>query len=663
VQELPAYVPWILFLPAIAALIQHFFGARLPRKGDFLVVGAMAGSMVLSIMVLFAWADLEPGSFFQKTWVWFELVGGIRFEVGMLVDGITAALLCVVTIVATVVFLFATGYMEGDRYYERFFFWLSFFGVAMLILTLADNLLFLFVGWELVGLCSYKLIGFWSEDLNNAEAAKKAFITTRVGDLGMLLGMLVIYASCGSFDFREIYASVAAGDLSGTLLTWAGIGIFFGAVGKSAQFPLHVWLPDAMAGPTPVSALIHAATMVAAGVYLSVRMFPMFTPDALNFIAWTGGITAILGATIAFTKTDIKAVLAYSTISQLGYMIMGVGVGAPWAGMFHLVTHAFFKACLFLGSGSVIHAMHHAQELRDMGGLRKKMPITFWTFVIATLALAGIPFMSGFYSKDAILFSALQNGSYTLFAMGFGAAFMTAFYMTRLVWLCFMGEPRNKEKFEHAHESPIQMTLPLMILAGLSFGAWFTFGEFDEKFLRTPAHIASFPDTPEVAHAYVEPGGHAEHHGHPWWFSMLAYGLGAAGILSGVAAFRSGKRDQDSRILPGGLHDLADAKFCMDEMYMDGVIAGTNSVAEACAFVDSRGVDAVVNGAGQGGLFLGDISGDADNVVVDGAVHLTADAAQGVGAVSAAAQTGRVRNYLTLAIGATVVVVLVLLLT
>ena len=685
--DLPAYVPWIIFLPALAALVQNFFGKRLPGQGDRLVVLAMAGSLTLSVMTLFAWAGLKEGNYFHAEWTWFELAGGVVFKLGILVDGLTSALLCVVTLVATLVFLFSTGYMKGDEYYHRFFFWLSFFGVAMLILTLADNLLTLFVGWELVGLCSYKLIGFWSKDLANAEAAKKAFMTTRVGDLFMLMGMLVVYANIGSFGFREIFAGIQAGQLAGTTLTLAGIGIFMGAVGKSAQFPLQVWLPDAMAGPTPVSALIHAATMVAAGVYLAARMFPMFSPDALQFIAWTGGITAVMAALIAFTQTDIKKVLAYSTISQLGYMMLGVGVGAPGAGMFHLTTHAFFKACLFLGSGSVIFAMHHAQDLKDMGGLRKKLPVTFWTFVIATLALAGIPFMSGFFSKDAILFTALRHQQYVLFAMGFFGAFLTAFYMTRMVWLCFFGEPRNREKYDHAKESPWTMTLPLVVLAALSFGPIYTLGHFSDRFFATPANVVDYPDSASVAEAYVIPEGlrkeheaaerkagreplvrvhpvpaEVEHHPHPLWFTVLAWSLGAIGIAIGFALFRSGKRDEKSRILPGGLHGLCEAKYYMDEFYLDGVVAATNRVSDTCAAVDADGVDGLANGIGRGGLLLGDISGDVDNVVVDGAVNLTADVAQGAGALGSAAQTGRVRNYLTMALGTTVLIVLVILL-
>jgi len=657
---LPAYVPWILLAPALGALVQQFLGRRLPRQGDWVVVGTMGVSLVLAVMTMFAWIRLEPGHWFEGSWAWVELAGGVSFSMGMVVDGLTCALLCVVTIVSFLVFLYSTGYMKGDPKYPRFFFWLAMFGVAMLILTLADNLLMLFIGWELVGLCSYKLIGFWSEDLLNAEAAKKAFITTRVGDVGMLIGLMILYAQCGTLHIGDLFAKVQAGAFAGheTLLTLAGIGIFFGAVGKSAQFPLHVWLPDAMAGPTPVSALIHAATMVAAGVYLSARMFPIFSVDALGFIAWTGGITAVLGSIIAVTQTDIKKVLAYSTISQLGYMILGVGVGAPWAAMFHLATHAMFKACLFLGSGSVIHAMHHAQDLKDMGGLRRKMPVTFWTFVLATLALAGVPLTSGFLSKDAILLQALHDHRYILFGLGFATAFLTAFYMTRLVWLCFMGQPKNEEKYAHAHESPWVMTVPLVVLA--LFTPWLIWIGFAPKFFGTPAYFASHPDLPHVAAAYIAPGAEEPHHLHPLFFTVLAYVTGFAGIAVGVALFRSGKRDEKSQLLPGALHDLSLHKFYMDEMYLDGFVAAGNSISDNCARFDADVVDGAVNVSGAVSLFLGDASGDADQVIVDGAVNLTADAAEGAGAVVATAQSGRIRNYLAMAIGVTAAVVALL---
>jgi NADH-quinone oxidoreductase subunit L len=659
-ETLPAYVPWILLLPACGAVVQQIFGNVLPRKGDWVVVGTMAGSLVLSLVAMLAWAALPEGHYFAASWSWFVLAGGITFKMGMVVDGLTAALLCVVTIVSSVVFLFSTGYMKGDPRYPRFFFWLSFFGVSMLLLTLADNLLMLFIGWELVGLCSYKLIGFWSQDLANAEAAKKAFITTRAGDVGMLIGIMILYAQCHTLQIEGIFAAVKGRAFEGheVLLGLAGVGLFFGAIGKSAQFPLHVWLPDAMAGPTPVSALIHAATMVAAGVYLSARMFPLFTPDALGFIAWTGGITAFVGAIIAVTQTDIKKVLAYSTISQLGYMILGVGVGAPWAAMFHLCTHAMFKACLFLGSGSVIHAMHHAQDLKDMGGLRTKMPVTFWTFVVATLALAGIPLTSGFMSKDAILLQALHDHKYILFALGFFVAFLTAFYMTRLVWLCFLGKPKNEEKFAHAHESPLVMLAPLVILA--AFTPWILWGGFPEKFFGTPAYLESYPASKEVEAAYIEPGHEAEEHTHPWYFLLLAYTTGAVGLGLGVAAFASGRRDEKSRLLPGPLHDLSLSKFYMDEMYLNGVVAAGNKLSDESSWIDANVIDGAVNVSGAVSLLVGDASGDADQVVVDGAVNLAADVAEGAGAVVATAQTGRIRNYLAAAIGLTAVVVVLI---
>jgi len=660
-HEIPGYVPFIIFLPALAGLIQNFWGRKLPRQGDVLVIGAMFASFVLAVKLAMEWSALDPGHFFHTKMTWFELSGGITFYLGIMVDGLTAALTIVVTLVATLVFLFSSGYMKGDPKYDRFFFWLSFFGVAMLTLTLADNLLMLFIGWELVGLCSYKLIGFWSEDLANAEAAKKAFITTRVGDVGMTLGILIIWAATGSLQFDAVFETVRNGGLAGTALTVAGVGIFLGAVGKSAQFPLQVWLPDAMAGPTPVSALIHAATMVAAGVYLAARMFPIFTADALGFIAATGAITAFGAAIIAVTQTDIKKVLAYSTISQLGYMMIGVGCGAPWAGMFHLVTHAFFKACLFLGSGSVIHAMHHAQDLKDMGGLWKKMPVTTWTFVFATLALAGLPLTSGFLSKDAILLQAQESGSMWIFGFGFGAAFLTAFYMTRMVWLCFFGKPRNQEKYDHAHESPWVMTLPLVVLAVLAAGVFY--GGFADDFFRTPAYWENFPKTASNLGAYWDPAhGAHEHVHHGTLFSVLAYSIAPLGIIIGLLLYKSGKRDQSTRVMPAALHDFAVHKAYMDDLYMDGVIPAFNKVADSSRWVDENVVDGLVNTTGRGGVLLGDVSGDVDQVVVDGAVHVAADIAQGAGAAVSAAQSGRIRNYLAGAVGVTAVVICAVLL-
>ncbi|MBU1949425.1 MAG: NADH-quinone oxidoreductase subunit L, partial [Candidatus Eisenbacteria bacterium] len=330
------------------------------------------------------------------SWGWIHL-NDLQVAMGFLVDNLTIVMLMVVTVVSTLVHLYSIGYMHGDERYGRYFGYLGLFTFSMLGIVLCDNLIALYVFWELVGLSSYLLIGFWYEKDSASDAGKKAFLTTRIGDVFMFIGIMIIYSSLGTFNFHEIFNAVAHGAISGTRLTVAGMFLFGGAVGKSAQFPLHVWLPDAMEGPTPVSALIHAATMVAAGVYMVGRLFPMLTPDALLLVAYIGLVTAMLGATVAIVQTDIKKALAYSTISQLGYMIAALGVGGMVAGLFHLMTHAYFKSLLFLGSGSVIHALH-TQEMPEMGGLRKKMPITFWTFLIATIAISGIPPFSGFFS-------------------------------------------------------------------------------------------------------------------------------------------------------------------------------------------------------------------------------------------------------------------------
>lgn len=421
-----------------------------------------------------------PGSFMGR-------LGTIRFDFGFLIDNLTAIMLVVVTTVSLLVHVYSMGYMRDHHghpapRYGRFFAFLGLFTFSMLGLILTDNLFMLFCFWELVGVCSYFLIGFEFERPAAQVAQIKAFMTTRVGDLGFFLAILIIGANVGSFRFDDIFASIPNHQWQGWLLSFTAIALFVGPMGKSAQFPLHVWLPDAMEGPTPVSALIHAATMVAAGVYLVARMFPFFAGPAffgevgtyfestpLAVVAFTGGFTALFAATIALTQNDIKKVLAYSTISQLGYMVLGIGVGSFSAGMFHLWTHAFFKALLFLGSGSVIHAVG-TNDMREMGGLRRKMPITYFTFLVATAAISGVPFLSGFYSKEAILTQALGFGLYRggLFLLPFGmgmlTAGLTAFYMFRIIFMTFTGEPKNKERYDHAHESPMTMWVPLAVL-------------------------------------------------------------------------------------------------------------------------------------------------------------------------------------------------------
>jgi NADH-quinone oxidoreductase subunit L len=502
----------ILFMPLFSFALLLAFGKRLPRKGDVIATGLMFLNLGLSFVVLFGvyalpetpaihgfaltpiqvnfqWVD------FHTTMTVFGKSIPLQIELGLLLDRVVAIMLVVVMMITALVHLFSIGYMHGDPKYHRYFAYLGIFAFSMLGIVVTNNFLMMYAAWELVGLSSYLLIGFWYEKPMPAYAGTKAFLMNRVGDIGMLIGILILYANYGTFRFDEIFAHIANGNLpfgSEAWLTAAGICIFMGAIGKSAQFPLHTWLPDAMEGPTPVSALIHAATMVAAGVYLVARTFPMMSGGALIVIATIGTITAFVAATIAIVQNDIKKVLAYSTVSQLGYMILALGVGAYTAGFFHLVTHAMFKACLFLGSGSVIHAMHHglhkihdhetdAQDIRNMGGLAKKMPVTFVTFLIATLAISGVPLFSGFLSKDEILAGAWAfgglKGSIAMIIpwIGFGVAALTAFYMFRLVILTFLGESRRADIYEHIHESPMTMKVPIMVLATLSIWIFFSF--------------------------------------------------------------------------------------------------------------------------------------------------------------------------------------------
>ena len=488
----------ILLLPLAAFAFQTFFGKRLPGQGWYVPTAAIFIDLGLSLWLFFgrmlpagdpAWRIVTQWDFIRMT--------DFALPLGLRIDNISVVMLIVVTTVSSLVHLFSSGYMAEDPRKGRFFGYLGLFSFSMLWLVLSDNLLGIFIGWELVGLSSYLLIGFWFERQGPPEAGMKAFIVNRVGDLGFLAALMILMWQFGTFDLAQLETIVQGfgehglpADLA-PWMTWVGIGLFCGAVGKSAQFPLHVWLPDAMEGPTPVSALIHAATMVAAGVYLLVRVFFLLTADASLVIAYVGGFTALMSATIALTQWDIKRVLAYSTISQLGYMVMAIGVGAYSAGFLHLMTHAFFKACLFLGSGSVIHAMHHVyhkvhdhqrdpQDMRNMGGLRGRLPLTYWTFLIATLALAGVPLTSGFISKDAILagslaFAMKHPAHWPLAVFGFAAALLTAFYMFRLVFLTFHGEHKGQEgEAAHLHESPLSMTGPLLVLSILSVFFFYT---------------------------------------------------------------------------------------------------------------------------------------------------------------------------------------------
>ena len=473
-EDLESLIPALIILPMAGFLLTALIGRRLGKNAYWipvlLILVVWVIAMGLVYQVLSGAAPLLPGSEVSHGYVvhWFTWIpaGNLVVDVGFVVDALTACLLIVVTTIGLLVHVYSIGYMSHDPGRWRFFAYLNLFMFSMLLLVLASNFVVVFVAWELVGLCSYLLIGFWYRKRSAALAAKKAFIVNRVGDVGFMLGIILIFVSLGTLDIREVLARI--GELDPTVILAIALLLFAGAMGKSAQFPLHVWLPDAMEGPTPVSALIHAATMVNAGVYLLARVNPIFAhaESALVVVAAIGIFTAILAASIAMTQTDIKRVLAYSTLSQLGYMFAAFGVGAWTAAIFHLMTHGFFKGLLFLDSGSVIHAVHEEQDMRRMGGLSSKIPITYVTMFIGSLAIAGIPPLAGFFSKDEILGESLKLGFVWVWAIGFVVAGLTAFYMFRLMGLTFWGSFRGpREIWEVIHESPPVMTIPLILLA------------------------------------------------------------------------------------------------------------------------------------------------------------------------------------------------------
>jgi NADH-quinone oxidoreductase subunit L len=474
----------ILALPLAGAAINGLSGKNWPKIA---VNSVGIGSVSLAFLTVlesvreFMQLPAEQLTFFKNYFNWI-VAGSFKVDFALQMDHLTIVMLLVVTFVSLLVHIYSTGYMAHEEGYYRFFAYMNLFVFFMLTLVLAANIVLMFVGWEGVGLCSYLLIGFWFLKQSAISAGKKAFITTRIGDFGFTIGILLLFWTFSSVDFGTVFAKAAnmpaESATQAGVLTWICLLLFAGAIGKSAQLPLYVWLPDAMEGPTPVSALIHAATMVTAGVYMVARMHPLFSraPIAMFVVALVGAVTAFYAATIALVQTDIKKVLAYSTVSQLGYMFLGCGVGAYAAGIFHLMTHAFFKGLLFLAAGSVIHAMSGEQDMRLMGGLRKQIPATYWTMFIATLAIAGIPGFAGFFSKDEILDAAGSgpNAHITLWLLGLIAAGLTSFYMFRLIFLTFFGKPRFDEHKVHVHESPRNMTVPLMILALFSIvGGWF----------------------------------------------------------------------------------------------------------------------------------------------------------------------------------------------
>ena len=547
---------WIVLLPLAGFLINGLAGNRAGKR-FVSVVGC--GLPILSFLIALGSvaALLAGGSkpLIDTAFTW-ATVGDRSFEIAFYLDRLSAVMVLIVTGVGSLIHVYSTGYMHDDESYARFFAYLNLFLFFMLLLVLGRSALVLFVGWEGVGLASYLLIGFWFEDPEKAAAGKKAFITNRVGDAGFLLGMFLLYHAVGTLDMDRINAAFAAGVPAGVSASLIGLLLFVGATGKSAQIPLHVWLPDAMAGPTPVSALIHAATMVTAGVYLVARLSGIFVHAefASQVVATVGVLTAFFAATVALVQTDIKRVLAYSTISQLGFMFLAAGVGAYGVAIFHVVTHAFFKACLFLGAGSVIHAMSGEQDIRKMGALAKKIPITFATFAVSTAAIAGLPPLSGFFSKDEILWFAYgssSGGSPWLLALASATALLTAFYMFRLLWLTFFGSPRmDKEVEHHIHESPWSMTGVLVVLALLAaFGGFFSIPHFLEPMLPLPA---------------IRPEAQSFHGP----LVVIATGLGVGGLL--LAAWFYGRDAARAAAWKPSfepVHRLLTGKYYIDELY------------------------------------------------------------------------------------------------
>jgi NADH-quinone oxidoreductase subunit L len=564
----PAWI--ILFAPLCAAAAITLLTQRWKLLSAFISCGAILTGFALTLHLFFEHHHWQSPVALQ----WLVIGDLVRIEFGATIDHLSILMLLVVTGVGSAIHIYSIGYMKGDPGFSRFFACLSLFTFSMLGIVLSNNFIQIFIFWELVGVSSYLLIGYWFEKPSAAEAGKKAFLVNRIGDFGMMLGVLLLWQQTGTFNFAELPGKIAAIP-SGTL-GLIGALIFCGAVGKSAQFPLHVWLPDAMEGPTPVSALIHAATMVAAGVYMLCRVsFVIFPSDtAMTLIAWIGGITALMAATIAIAQNDIKRILAYSTLSQLGYMVMAVGLGGTTPAMFHLTTHAFFKALLFLGAGSVIFALHHEQDIWKMGGLWRKTPITFATFMIGTLALAGVWPLSGFYSKDEILLLALEHNR-ALFVMAALTAFLTAYYMGRECFVVFFGKPRDHHAYDQTHESPLVMTLPLVFLAILSIvGGW---GNYVPHFLR--------------------PDDHAAHHDAWKGFALLA--VPAMGfVLSALIYLRPEPSDAPVKAALGRVWTWVENKYYFDELYALLIKYVQGTIATTCELFDRW----VLQRLGIGGL-------------------------------------------------------------
>ncbi|MBK9293661.1 MAG: NADH-quinone oxidoreductase subunit L [Oligoflexia bacterium] len=625
--------PLIGFL--INGLLVNYNNKSYLRSGIVATVAAAISFLAAATLFLKLLGVSAPEVVKAHFFEWIN-VGQFKANAAFVVDHISGIMILIITGVGTLIHLYSIGYMSHDEKPAKYFSYLNLFLFNMLILVLGDNLLLLFVGWEGVGLCSYLLIGFWFTDSEKAKAGMKAFVVNRIGDAGFILGLFLIFILFKTVEFEELAKLTYAPELGWGLLTFATMFLFIGATGKSAQIPLYVWLPDAMAGPTPVSALIHAATMVTAGVYMIVRLNFMFmaTPNTMMLIATIGALTAVFAASIGLFQNDIKKILAYSTVSQLGYMFLGVGVGAFKAGMFHLMTHAFFKALMFLGAGSVIHGMHEEQDVRKMGGLSKKMPITYLTFLFGWLAIIGTPLFSGFFSKDEILWKTFASpmGSKFLWFLGVLGAALTAFYMTRLMALTFWGKSRV-DKSVHVHESPIVMTLPLVILAVLSLiGGWVGIPE-------VIGHIFSIPNGWEhwLSKQVVDAAAHGSHLEE--WLTMAT-----SVILAGCSAYcayfiYTKKADALEKLKNqyGKIYNIISNKYYIDELYQKTIVVPLVLLSKwFWSFVDVK--------------------------IVDRTTYLLADIVRGAGSSLRLMVNGNVQQY-ALYIVAGMVAVLVVILT
>jgi NADH-quinone oxidoreductase subunit L len=713
----------IPLIPGIAFGLIILFGKRLPMRGSEIGIASMVAALVLAIGTAYQWIDLtgqghevEP---VIKSWVWWQSAGA-EFGLGQHIDGLAVMALLLVTFISTLVQIYSLEYVRGDRRYTHFFASITLFSAGMLAMVLAENMVQFILGWEIMGLCSFLLIGHWWEEEANSRAGLKAFFTVRVGDVGLLVGTAILFGAAGTFSISGLNEWATSGEPSHTVLLWASVALFIACIGKSGQFPLHTWLPDAMAGPTPVSSLLHSSTMVVAGVFLVARLYPVFhtgldinvAGQHFNLIAVIGGITIIIAALLAFVQNDIKRVLAYSTVSQLGYMMMGLGVGAWVPAVFHIFTHAFFKCCLFLCAGSVAHTgSHHSFDMKaDMGGLRKRMPVTFVAWIVSTAALCGVPFFSGFFSKDEIIDAAKHNNYTVFYIVGLVGAFLTTAYMTRATYLTFFGEPRGAaaghghehseaHEMEHdihdaeamadhprahdvavgahaddahddgglahhspgflfATESPALLAVPLVILSTLALVSGYL--------NAAPFHIEKFHHWLESSIGVELP----EAASFRWITAVPSILLVLAGFAVSLYLSRAVFGDRANRFqglternaLLGAGHRFLVNKYYLDALYEGIIVRGiAHPIAKAAYWINQNVLDGIVNGVGFGGKRTGQwIYRNIDQRVVDGAVDGSGALARSTGGALRPVQSGKVNQYGALLFGAAAIAALVL---